>query len=74
MIYYIGSRSVRLDIFTSLAYFASPQDETKYKDLYYTTCAISSANVGLWSVNIQRYYMGQLIEQLSSTQAFIDAC
>ena len=33
--------------------------------VYYTTCEISSANMGFYSANIGRYYMAQqLIAQL----------
>ena len=33
-------------------------------------CEISSANMGFWSANIQRYYtVQQLIEQLSSARS-----
>ena len=32
---------------------------------YYTTCEISSANMGFWGANIGRYYTGQqLIAEL----------
>ena len=43
--------------------------------VYYTMRKILSANMGFWIANIERYYTAQqLIEQLWSGCAVIDAC